>query len=127
MNRQRIHIRAQADHATARVAAPLDDADDAGTADPFDHLVQTKAAQQFRDPARGAMHSVIQLGVLMEIAAPRGDFRQEFCKAVLDWHDISPSPARLALLPRVCKAWSGASSLLKRGRKYLQALARQNK
>src|SRR5690606_287749 len=35
-----------------------------------------------------AVNVIKQFRVLMEIASPRGDLGQKFCKAVFDWHDV---------------------------------------
>jgi len=85
-NRQRVHIGTQPDHATLAVGFPLDNADNAGAANAFDHLIAAKVAQQGRDLARRAVHIKQQFGVFMEIATPGGDFGQQLGKSVLHGH-----------------------------------------
>ena len=87
VNRQRIHVGAQADDLAGRVRAAFDDTDDAGAADPCHHLVTAKIAQFFGDKGRSAVGFKQNLGVFVQVASPGGDFGQKFGEAVLDGHD----------------------------------------
>jgi hypothetical protein len=63
LDRQRVHIRPQPDHLGLAVAGgpvALDDADDAGAADPGDDLVAAEFPQTIRHQCRSAVHLVEQ-------------------------------------------------------------------
>ena len=73
LDRQGVHVGADADHAPASRRAALDDGDDAGAADALHHLVAAELPALLGDDARGAVHVVEQLRVLVEVAAPDAD------------------------------------------------------
>jgi hypothetical protein len=75
LHRERVHVRAQADHPAARVAPSLDEPDDAGAADPLDHLIAAEFGQLLRDEARRPPHFIHDLGMLMQVPAPFGYLR----------------------------------------------------
>ena len=92
LDRQRIHVGAQPDHLCFAVAgglAALDDADDAGTAEPGGDLVAAEFPQPVRDECCSAMHVIQQFGMLMDIAAPGLDIGLQIGDAVDDGHGRS--------------------------------------
>ncbi len=86
-NRQRVHIGAQADDLRRRGLAALDDADHAGLADPGHHLVAAEIAQMLRNNPCRPVHVILQFGMHMQVAPPRGDVVRELMDAVDDGHD----------------------------------------
>ncbi len=75
LDRQRIHVGAQADNAALAVRAPFDHGDHACPANALHHLVTAEGPTKLGDPSGRSMDVEQKLGVLMEIAAPSGDFR----------------------------------------------------
>ena len=86
VDRQRIHVGAQADHGTIAAIA-LDDADDAGPADPGLHHITAEFIELRGHEGRRAMHIEQQFGILMQMTAPLSDFRLKFTGAVEHWHE----------------------------------------
>ena len=89
LERQRIHVGAQADDLVAGLAA-ADDADDAGAADAGDHLVAAEALELVGDRRRGAVHVVVQFRMGVNIPPPCGDFVVQVGDAVDDRHAKHP-------------------------------------
>ena len=89
LDRQRVHIGAQPDHAAGPAAT--DDADHAGPPQPRRHLVATEGPQPLGDEGRGAVNVVHHLRVGMEVAAPGLDVRLQLGDAGDDGHGISRS------------------------------------
>ena len=89
VDRQRIHVGAQADDLARCVRLALDDPDDAGAADAGDDLVAAKGFQLVGHQRAGAVGVEQDLGVFVQVAAPGGDVGVQFCKAVLDGHGLS--------------------------------------
>ena len=83
---QGVHVRAHADDPIAREPA-LDHADNAGPADAGDHLVTAEFAQLLLYDPRRAMDVIVELGVLVQIAAPCGDFVGKCRDTVDDGHE----------------------------------------
>ena len=88
LDRQRIHVGAQAEHLDLAAAglAALDDADDAGLAQPRRDLVTAEFAQPVGHEGRGPMHLVEQLRVRMDIPPPGLDIGLQIGDAVDDGH-----------------------------------------
>ena len=103
---QRVHIGTEADDVVAAVGAALDNADDAGAADAFDHVVAAELAQLFGHQRRGADGVVHGLGMLVDVTAPGGDLGVELGDAVLDRHGATPSVYCLVFSTK----WPGATS-----------------
>ena len=93
MDRQRIHIGAQA-HDLAAVGPSFDDPDDSGAANAFDHLITAKGAQFFGDKGRGAVGFKQDFRMRMNVASPFGDIRVQLGKTVLYWHISGPRKIR---------------------------------
>ncbi len=77
VDRQRVHVGPHGDDPAGILALALDDADDAGLADAGGDFVDAPFPQLVGDEAGGPMDVVHQLGVAMDVAADRGDFRGE--------------------------------------------------
>ena len=90
LDRQRVHIGAQADSASAWPVAPVDHADNAGLANPFDHVVTAKSPQLRGNNAGCAMHIIKKLGMRVEITSPAGDFTLERENTRIDGHSEIP-------------------------------------
>ena len=73
VDRQRVHVGAQADDLARRRPAAADHADDAGPADARHHLVAAERPQLVGDDPGGAVDVVEELRVLVDVAAPGGD------------------------------------------------------
>ena len=80
-HRQAIHVGAQRDDAAGLAA--LQDADDAGAADAGLHL-HAQRAEVIRDDLGGADFLQPQFGMLVEIAAPGDDLREDFGGRAVD-------------------------------------------
>ena len=96
VDRQRVHVGAQADGAARGVRLPLDDAHDAGAPDAGDDLVTAEFAQLLGHERAGAVGVEQDLGVFVDVAAPLGDLGQQLGETVLDGHwslSLSVSPA----------------------------------
>ena len=70
VNRQRVHVGAQADGSLARRAAAADDPDHAGLADAGRHFIAAERPQPVGDERGGARHVIQKFGMLMNVAAP---------------------------------------------------------
>ena len=70
IDRQGVHVGAQADHAPACALAALDDANDAAPSDAGANFVAAEFAQSLGDEGRGLIEVVEQLGAGVEMAAP---------------------------------------------------------
>ena len=93
VDRQRVHIGAQTDHLDLAIVGrllALDDADDAGPAEPCRNLVAAELPQAVRHERRGAMHVVQQFGMFMDIPAPGRDIGLQIGDAVDDGHGGIP-------------------------------------
>ena len=88
---QRIHVGAKADRPAARAAA--DDADDAGAADPLDHLVAAEVAQLPATKPAVRCDIVEKLGMAMDVLAPAGDLAGHGRDGVVDAHANKSSSA----------------------------------
>mmetsp|Transcript_22895 Transcript_22895/g.38369 ORF Transcript_22895/g.38369 Transcript_22895/m.38369 type:complete len:417 (-) Transcript_22895:1332-2582(-) len=86
MDRQRIHIRAQADDLARRIRAALDHAHDARAPDPFDHFITAKVPQLFRHQRAGAVGLKQNFRVFVNVTSPRRDIGLHFGKSVLNRH-----------------------------------------
>ena len=85
-DRERVHVGAQENpllRPLSRTLCAMQEAEDAGAADPLDYLVKAERAQALGDDAGGAGQLVGQLGVAMEIAPPLGQFRNHGGDGVL--------------------------------------------
>ena len=87
LDRQRVHVGAQADDLAGAALAAADDADHAGAADARHHLVAAEALQLVGDAAGGAVDVVEQFGMGMQIVPPCGDLAVQVGDAVDDRHD----------------------------------------
>ncbi len=72
LERQRVHVGAQADDLVAGLAA-ADDADDAGPPDAGNHFVAAEALELVGNRRRGAMHVVLKFRMGVQIPPPCGD------------------------------------------------------
>ena len=70
VDRQSVHVGAQADRATACALAALDDGDDPALADAGVNFVAAEFAQPLGDEGRGLVDIVEKLGMGVEMAAP---------------------------------------------------------
>ncbi len=70
LDRQRVHVGAQADRAPACAPAALDDADDAAATDAGANFVAAEFAQPLGDEGGGLIEVVEKLGMGVEMAAP---------------------------------------------------------
>ncbi len=73
LHRQRIHVGAQADRASARLCAAANDGDDPGAADPR-VMLDSERAEALGDDLRGSMLLEPELGVHVQVAAQRREF-----------------------------------------------------
>ena len=89
LDRQRIHIGAQADHLEAAIGglAALDHADHTGLADARDYLIAAELPQTVGHECRSAVHVVEQFGMLVDIPAPGLNVGLQVGDAVDDGHD----------------------------------------
>ena len=81
LDRQGIHVGAQAEHLVAGLPA-ADDADHAGAADAGNHLVAAEAFELVGDRGRGAVHVVTQLRMGMKVPPPFLDLAVQIGDAV---------------------------------------------
>ena len=99
LDRQRIHVGAQADDFAAGLAA-ADDADHAGAADAGNHLVAAEAFELVGDRGRGAVHVVAELRMGMKIPPPFLDLALQIGDAIDYRHGKGPrfagSPGELS-------------------------------
>jgi hypothetical protein len=65
---------------------------------PFHHLVAAERPAEIGHAGGGAVDVEQKLGVLVEIAAPGGDFGQQFGETVLDGHGCLLCPSRWTCL-----------------------------
>ncbi len=86
LDRQRVHVGAQADRLVRRALAAADDADHAGAAEPVTTSSQPKSFSFSATVARGAVDVVEQLGMGVQIVPPFGDFVAQVGDAVDDRH-----------------------------------------
>ena len=84
VNRQGIHIGAQADGGTRPL--PVDDGNDAGDRNAFVDLVHAELAQSVSDEGGGGMAIEGQLGVLVQMAPPGRHVGGVISDAVQDGH-----------------------------------------
>ncbi len=91
LDRQRIHVGAQADHAAPLPLVAADHPHHTGPADPRHHLVAAEALELVGDRRRGPVHVVHELGMRMDIAPPRGDLAVQVRNPVDDRHRINSS------------------------------------
>ena len=96
---------------TAAATAALDDADDAGPADAGDHLVKAEAAELLGDGRGGAVDVVHDLGMAVDVVAPRSDLVVEIGETIDDGHKHSGT-GRAACIATVCVQCKNASSYL---------------
>ena len=92
LDRQRVHVGAQADHPGVALAArllALDDADHAGAAKAGCDLVAAEFAQAVRHERRRVVHVIQQFGIFMDFAAPGLDIGLQIGDAVNDGHGNS--------------------------------------
>ena len=92
LDRQRIHVGAQADHLDVAIAvrlAALDDADHAGAAKTGGDFVAAEFAQPVRHECCSAMHVVQQLRVFMDIPAPGLNIGLKVGDTIDDGHEKS--------------------------------------
>ena len=92
LDRQRVHVGAQPDHLDVALAGrllALDDADDAGLAEPGGDLVAAELPQAIRHECCSAVHFIQQFGIFMDIAAPGLNIGLQIGDAVDDGHRIS--------------------------------------
>ncbi len=70
LDRQRVHVRAQADDLAALALLAANDTDHAGLANARNHLVTPELAQFVGDQSGGTVDVVLQFGVGVDIVAP---------------------------------------------------------
>ncbi len=96
LDRQRVHIGAQADRlraaARSRLAA-LDHADHTGLPEPGHDLIATELPEPVGDKSGGPMHIIQQFGMGMQIPAPGHDVGLEFGDTIDDGHNNLPKTA----------------------------------
>ena len=73
LDRQRVHVGAQADDLVGLALAAVDDADHAGAAEPRHHLVAAEGLELVGHARRRALHVVEQFRMGMQIVPPFGD------------------------------------------------------
>jgi hypothetical protein len=86
IDRQRVHVGAQADGLSRRAFAAADDADHAGAADARHHLVAAERLELVGDRGRRAMHVVHEFRMGMQVMPPVGDLVMQVGDAVDDGH-----------------------------------------
>jgi hypothetical protein len=89
LDRQRVHVGAQADClqvASVDALAALDDTDHAGAPEARGDFIAAEFTQPVCDESRGAMHVVHQLRMRVQIAAPFRDVGLQIGDAVDDRH-----------------------------------------
>jgi hypothetical protein len=89
LDRQGVHVGAQADRldvAAIAALAALDDADHAGAPETGGDLVTAECPQMVCNEGRCAMHVVHQFGIGMQVAAPAHDLGLQVGDAVDDGH-----------------------------------------
>ena len=92
LDRQRIHVGAQADHLDVAIAlrlAALDDADHPGAAKTGGDFVAAEFTEPVRHECCSAMHVVEQLRVLMDITAPGLNIGLKVGDTIDDGHEMS--------------------------------------
>ena len=89
LDRQRVHVRAQADGAVRTVRPAPDEADDPGAADAGGNLVAAEIPQLVGDEAGSAMDVVLQLRMGVEVVPPCGDLIRQSCDPVDDGHGVT--------------------------------------
>ncbi len=95
LERQRIHVSAQADDLVAGLAA-LNDPDHAGAADAGYDVVAAEAFQLVGDGGRGLVNVIEQLRMHVHFAPPGGDFAMHVGDTIDDRHRRTPQwPVRL--------------------------------
>src|SRR5262249_685005 len=97
LDRQRIHVSAQADHLAGptRPVAP-DDADHAGAPDAGHHLVAAERGELSGDRCSGPVHVVEELRMRMNIVPPGGDLALEVRYTIDNRHcngSLPPTPS----------------------------------
>ncbi len=96
VDRQRVHIGAQADRlraaARGRLAA-LDHADHAGLPQPGHDLIATELPETVGDKSGGPMHIIEEFGMGMQIPAPGHDVGLELGDTIDDGHNNLPKTA----------------------------------
>ena len=91
LDRQRIHVGAQADHLDVAVAGgffALDDADDTGLAEARCDLIAAEFPQPVSHECRSAVNVVQKFGMLMDIPAPGLNVGLQIGDAVDDGHEF---------------------------------------
>jgi hypothetical protein len=86
LDRQRVHVGAQADHLVGLALAAVDDADHAGAPQARHHLVATEGLELLGHGSSRPLHVVKQFGMGMDIAPPGGDLVVQVGDAVDDRH-----------------------------------------
>ena len=74
LDRQRVHVGAQADRLAGGALAAADDADHAGAAETGDDLVAAEGLELFGNRAGRAMYIEQQFRMGMQVPPPRGNF-----------------------------------------------------
>ena len=117
LDRQRVHVGAQADRASACALAALDDADDAALADAGANLVAAEFAQPLGDEGRGLVDVVEKLGMGVEMAAPALGVGNELGDGGVYGHERR-APEResmkMAVAPRRCQRRGAARRAIPR-------------
>ena len=90
---ERIHVGSQANRLSFAVAS-ANDADDAGPADAGGNLVDAEAPQLVRDKCRGLVDIEHQFRILVQMAAPPGDFFLHFDGAIKQGHSVETPNVR---------------------------------
>ncbi len=94
VDRKSVHIRAQTKRPQALTLhrpAALDHADDAGAAEPGNHLVAPKFAQSIRHKRSRPVNVIHDLGMGMNVVAPGHDIGLQFGNTIDDWHRCIPN------------------------------------
>ena len=90
MDRQGVHVGAQADRARARRAAAADDSNNAAAPDPGRHFIATESLKTLGDESGGARNVIEQFGMAMNVAAPALRIGGEILDGGIDRHDGAP-------------------------------------
>ena len=99
LDRQRVHVGAQADDLVGFALAAVDDADHPGAAEAGHHLVAAEGLELVGDDAGGAQDVVLQFRVGMQIVPPFGDLGRKVGDAVDDRHEEAPVKGQCSKRP----------------------------
>src|SRR5262249_46541629 len=101
LDRQRIHVGAQADGLAVLSLFSTNDADNTGAPKAGHNFVAAEGLELVRNGRSGAMHGVHQFRVHMQIAPPLGDFPMKIGNAVYNRHGSLRSARRSDTLANI--------------------------